>query len=104
MAELSVVARRLRQARLRAHLSQRELGVRAGIDPFAASARINQYERSKHTPDVGTAARLARVLGVPPPFLYAQDNALAAWILAFDQIRPAERRSIMRHLAGQRGA
>jgi transcriptional regulator with XRE-family HTH domain len=104
MAELSVVARRLRQARLRAGLSQRQLGIKAGIDPFAASARINQYERGKHTPDVGTAARLARVLAVPAPFLYAQENALAAWILAFDQVRAPVRRSIIRKVTDHRSA
>jgi transcriptional regulator with XRE-family HTH domain len=98
MAELSVVAKRLRQARLRAGLSQRQLGIKAGIDPFAASARINQYERGKHTPDVATAARLARVLAVPAPFLYAQDNALASWILAFDGVRPSVRRSLIRQV------
>jgi transcriptional regulator with XRE-family HTH domain len=104
MAELSVVARRLRQARLRAGLSQKQLGIKAGIDPFAASARINQYERGKHTPDVGTAARLARVLAVPAPYLYAQDNALASWILAFGEVRPAVRRSIIRKVTDNRSA
>jgi transcriptional regulator with XRE-family HTH domain len=71
---------------------------------FAASARINQYERGKHTPDVGTAARLARVLAVPAPFLHAQDNALAARILAFDEVRPSVRRSIIRKVTDQRSA
>jgi transcriptional regulator with XRE-family HTH domain len=104
MAELSVVAKRLREARLRAGLSQRQLGIKAGIDPFAASARINQYERGKHTPDVETAARLARVLAVPAPFLYAQDNALAAWILAFGAVRPSVRRSIIRQITDHRSA
>jgi transcriptional regulator with XRE-family HTH domain len=104
MAELSVVAKRLRQARLRVGLSQRQLGIKAGIDPLAASARINQYERGKHTPDVGTAARLARVLAVPAPFLYAQDNVLASWILAFDHVRPSVRRSIIRKVTDHRSA
>ena len=104
MAELSVVAKRLREARLRAGLSQRQLGIKAGIDPFAASARINQYERGKHTPDVGTAARLARVLAVPAPFLYAHDNTLAAWILAFGAVRPSVRRSIIRQATDRRSA
>ena len=96
MADVSVVAKRLRQARLRAGISQTQLGIRAGIDRFAASARINQYERGKHVPDVWTAARLARVLGVPAPYLYAQDNTLAAWILAFAEVSASVRRSIAR--------
>jgi transcriptional regulator with XRE-family HTH domain len=95
MGQISIVARRLRQARLRAGISQRELGIRAGIDLFAASARINQYERGKHVPDIWTAARLAKVLAVPSAFLYAQDNALAAWVLAFGQVSPARRKAIL---------
>ena len=96
MTGISVVAKRLKEARVRAGISQKQLGIRAGIDPFAASARINQYERGKHMPDVGTAARLCKVLGVPPPFLYAQDDMLATWILIFDKVSPSIRRALAR--------
>jgi transcriptional regulator with XRE-family HTH domain len=98
MAGMSVVARRLKEARMRAGISQKQLGIRAGIDPFAASARINQYERGKHVPDIGTAARLCKVLGVPAPYLYAQDDTLAAWILTFEKLSPSVRRSIVRKI------
>ena len=53
MEERSVVARRLKEARVRAGLSQKQLGIKAGIEEFSASPRINQYERGKHTPDYG---------------------------------------------------
>jgi transcriptional regulator with XRE-family HTH domain len=92
----SLVAQRLKEARLRAGISQKELGIRAGMDAFGASARINQYERAKHMPDVTTAARLCRVLAVPTPYLYAEDDALAAWILVFGRLSPAARRVIAR--------
>ncbi|MFA4578750.1 XRE family transcriptional regulator, partial [Xanthomonas perforans] len=36
-------ARRLQQARLHTGLSQKELGIRAGLDPYVASPRVNQY-------------------------------------------------------------
>jgi transcriptional regulator with XRE-family HTH domain len=100
MSRASVVAQRLKQARLRAGLSQKQLGIKAGIDQFAASARINQYERGKHVPDVWTAARLARVLEVPTPFLYAQDEGLAAWILIYEKLSASMRRSITRKAKG----
>ena len=77
MAELSPVAKRIKEARTRAGLSQKQLGIEAGIDAFSASPRINQYEKGKHTPDFATAARLANVLGVPTPFLYAVDDTFA---------------------------
>lgn len=94
MGNLSVVAKRLKQARERAGLSQKQLGIRAGIDEFSASPRINQYERGKHIPDLGTAERLCKVLNVPAPFLYARDDGLAEWILLFGQASPAARRKI----------
>jgi transcriptional regulator with XRE-family HTH domain len=74
---------RLRQLRELRGLSQKELGVLAGIDPSAASPRINQYERGKHAPNFAVAARLADVLGVPAAYLYAEDDALAKLILGF---------------------
>lgn len=84
----SVFAKRLREARAALDISQRELGIRAGIDEFVASARINQYERAKHEPDFATAERLADVLGVPTPYLYTRDDALAALILRLAKLSP----------------
>lgn len=96
MAGVNVVAKRLKQARLRFGISQRQLGIRAGMDHSSASARINQYERGKHVPDLGTAARLCRILEIPTPYLYAQDDALATWILLFGRVSPALRQSVLR--------
>lgn len=86
--ELSVYARRLKQARLRAGISQEKLGVLANINEFSASARVNQYERGKHMPDFNTAERLAKALNVPTPYLYAASDALVNWILTFEDTDP----------------
>ncbi|MBS0575065.1 MAG: helix-turn-helix transcriptional regulator [Proteobacteria bacterium] len=75
--------RRLKQARKAAALSQKQLGVLAGIDEFVASPRINRYEQGVHQPDFDTATRLAKVLRVPLAYLFAQDDRLAEMILAF---------------------
>jgi transcriptional regulator with XRE-family HTH domain len=72
------------------------LGIKAGLDPSVASPRINQYETGKHVPDIQTAQRLAQVLGVPAPYLYAEDDLLAAWILAYSHVTPAARKKITR--------
>jgi transcriptional regulator with XRE-family HTH domain len=93
---VSIVGDRLRQARERAGISQKQLGIKAGIDPGVASARINQYEKGKHLPHLATAKQLARVLGVPTPYLYADDDALAAWILAYARASAVTRKSIIR--------
>ena len=96
MRSVSVVGNRLREARERLGISQKKLGIKAGIDPSVASPRINQYETGKHVPDIQTAQRLAEVLRVPAPYLYAEDDQLAAWILAYTRATPAARRKITR--------
>ena len=67
------VPRRLKHARVQRELSQRSLGIAAGIDVASASARMNQYERGKHVPDYDTLCQLALVLDVPVPYFYAND-------------------------------
>ncbi|WP_419569809.1 helix-turn-helix domain-containing protein [Rheinheimera sp.] len=72
---------RLKQARLLKGLSQKQLGIQAGIDPFVASPRMNQYEKGVHTPDFKTVKALARVLNVPTAFLFCEEDDIAEMIL-----------------------
>lgn len=81
----------MKEARLRAGLSQEKLGVMAGIDEMSASARMNQYEREKHAPDWLTVERLAAVLDVPVAYFYAVDDDTAAMLLAFHALTPESR-------------
>lgn len=97
----SVLARRLKAARKEKGVSQKTLGILAGIDEFVASARINQYERGKHEPDYATAVRLATVLEVPVSFLYEQDDDLAALIQVCGTMSKAVLRSMIKGLAKQ---
>lgn len=69
--------RRLKQARLAKGLSQKGLGIAAGIDEFVASTRINRYENGIHQVDLDTAQRLADVLEIPAAYFYADDDTLA---------------------------
>ena len=103
MGEISPVAKRLKEARLRAGLSQKQLGIEAGIDAFSASPRINQYEKGKHTPDFATARRLAMVLGVPTPFLYAEDDIMAEGIISLGELPMRERRKVLVELQKRGG-
>lgn len=77
----SPVAKRLREARKNAGLSQKTLGELAGVDPNSASARLNQYETGKHSPDYGVLQRLAKVLNVPVEFFYTRDNDVAKLLI-----------------------
>lgn len=90
-----VWGRRLKEAREAIALSQRELGVRAGLDPSVASTRINRYELGIHKADYPTSQRLAAVLKVPVAFLYADDDDLAKVILKFGAMRKAQRTKIL---------
>ena len=94
----SPVGRRLKEARLLQGLSQKGLGIKAGIDQFSSSARINQYERDKHVPDYQTATRLADALEIPVTYLFTDDDDLAAIILKYSQVSKTKQRHIKKLL------
>lgn len=93
----SLFQRRLKEARVRRQLSQKELGVRAGLDPSVASTRINRYELGVHEPDIATIDRLAATLSVPTAYLFADDR-LARMILAFEQLSVAEKDRLLKEI------
>lgn len=95
---LLVLSRRLKEARERKGLSQKQLGVVAGLDQFVASTRINRYERGVHHPDPVTTQRLADALGVSVAYLFASDEQLARLILAFEALPPRTKARIVREL------
>lgn len=91
MDNTSVITKRLLEARMASGLSQKKLGIAAGIDEFSASPRINQYERGVHVPDYATVERLASVLNVPTPYFYTRDDELAKLILRYGQLDVSEK-------------
>lgn len=84
---LPVYSRRLREAREAYGISQKGLGIKAGLDEFVASTRINRYETGVHQPHLQTLQRLARALGLPVAYFYAESDELAALIAAFARQR-----------------
>ena len=97
-AKYPVFALRLAQARERSGLSQTQLGVLAGLDPSVASPRINQYERGKHEPQLKTAKRLAEVLGIPPAFLYTEDELLAELLLRWNDLTIRQKKDLLKQI------
>ncbi|MCE4372554.1 helix-turn-helix domain-containing protein [Xanthomonas hortorum] len=83
--QLPVYSRRLREARQVYGLSQRNLGIKAGLDDFVASTRINRYETGVHQPDLQTIQRLANALDVPVAYFYAEEDDLAQMILEYQR-------------------
>jgi len=89
------VSKRLREARTVAGLSQKLLGIAAGIDEFSASARMNQYETGKHTPDYSTLNSIAKVLKLPVAYFYAETDELAELIKLFYPLKKPDKTALL---------
>lgn len=91
---MSVLGKRMREARRAAGLSQEKLGVLAGIDEMSSSARMNQYERGKHEPDFSMVERLAQVLNVPECYFYCKDDDLASLLVHLHRVPPSRKAGV----------
>lgn len=95
VAASAVWQKRLKEARLARGLSQKQLGIEAGLDEFVASTRLNRYEVGVHAPDYQMSVRLAKVLEVPVAYLYCDSDELAKMLLAFHRAPKPARRQAM---------
>ena len=93
------LCRRLREARVLAQISQKGLGIEAGMDEFSASARMNHYELGRHTPDYSTLKRIATVLKLPVAYFYAESDELAEVIKIFNKLHKADQVAVLKTLA-----
>jgi len=87
----TVVGRRMRARREALGWSQEKVGVLIGIDESSSRARISRYELGVHEPAVATARLIAEALGVSLPYLYCEDDEVAALLEALHQLPPAQR-------------
>ena len=94
----AVLAKRLHELRRDLGVSQAELGIRMGIPPDVASTRVNRYEKGVHAPDLETLEAMARELGVPLPYLVAQDERLAGLIRSFAELSVADQDRVLKEL------
>lgn len=92
---LMPLPRRLKEARIRKGISQKKLGILAGIDEFSSSARVNQYEKGKHAPDFFMAKRFAEVLEVPTSYFYEEDDDVAAMLMLFFLLEKDEQTEVL---------
>ena len=77
MGKESPIPIRLKEARKAAKLTQKELGIRIGMDTSSASSRMNHYEKDRHTPDIGTLQRMADELNVPLNYFFCDTETSA---------------------------
>jgi transcriptional regulator with XRE-family HTH domain len=104
MGGISIIAKRLKEARERAgDLSQEQLGLQAGINPSTASERMNQYERGVHSPDLLILTRIGAVLHVPLAYFYCEDDQLADLIRKFSALGTEQRKQLIDFLDGRYG-
>ncbi|VEB95363.1 Helix-turn-helix [Cedecea lapagei] len=90
-----MLTHRLKEARIRAGLSQERLGILAGIDEATASPRMNQYERGTHAPDFSLACKFAEVLNVPACYFYTVDDELAELTLSWVKLSCADKEKLL---------
>ncbi len=76
-------------------ITQKDLGVRIGMDEGAASARMNQYEKGVHMPDVRTLKLLAKELGVPLNYFFCEDDSTAEIATAISKLSEEQRNQVL---------
>ncbi|NGZ14081.1 helix-turn-helix domain-containing protein [Vibrio aestuarianus] len=89
---------RLKEARKKAKLSQKMLGVRIGMDESSASPRMNQYEKGKHTPDVHTLKLIADELGVPLNYFFCEDEKSAKLATLIEKLSEQQKEQLIKHV------
>ena len=90
-----IFCQRLKAARVAKGLSQKSLGILAGIDEFVASTRINRYEKGVHQANIEIAQQLAAALDVPLAYFYMVDDDLAELTLGWAKLAAEEKTQIL---------
>lgn len=98
---MSVLAKRLKEARLRAGISQERLGLAAGLDEMSASTRMNRYEQGKRSPDLELVERIGQVLGLPAAYFFTADDDMAEMLALFYRLDTKSRLSLVESLRTQ---
>ncbi|MDK1313652.1 helix-turn-helix domain-containing protein [Pseudoalteromonas ardens] len=92
---------RLKEARTRANISQRDLGIRIGLEPGSASGRMNHYEKGRHTPDLQTLKRIAEELDVPLNYFFCESDVMAKLVLFFEQLSEKRKLELLQNLESE---
>ena len=95
---INPVPGRIKQARASKGISQKELGIRIGLDQSSASSRMNHYEKGRHTPDIPTLKRVADELGVPLPYFLCESEKTAELICLIENLKEADKDELIRKL------
>ncbi|QYJ93641.1 helix-turn-helix domain-containing protein [Shewanella spartinae] len=95
----SPLPQRLKRARKAMGISQKQLGILLGMEPGTASARMNHYEKGKHTPDYATLKAMADELGVPVAYFFCESESTAKLLCLLENMSEAERNALIEQLS-----
>ncbi|WP_315903075.1 helix-turn-helix domain-containing protein [Shewanella phaeophyticola] len=92
------IPERLKQARKKVGISQKELGVRVGMDESSASGRMNHYEKGRHVPDIQTLRKMADELKVPLNYFFCEDDQSAELAILIASLSDEDKKSLIASL------
>ncbi|MDC9499650.1 MULTISPECIES: helix-turn-helix domain-containing protein [unclassified Pseudoalteromonas] len=91
----SFFTERLKEARKRMKISQKELGIKMGMDPSSASGRMNHYETGRHMPDLATLKKLATELNVPVNYFFCESEESATLACLIEKLDDEGKRKLI---------
>lgn len=79
-------------------ISQKELGIKMGMDPSSASGRMNHYETGRHMPDLATLKKLATELNVPVNYFFCESEESATLACLIEKLDEEGKRKLIKLL------
>ncbi|SON49930.1 helix-turn-helix domain-containing protein [Vibrio tapetis] len=101
MQKNNPIPERLKAARKKACITQKDLGVKIGMEQSSASGRMNHYEKGRHVPDIGTLERMADELNVPLNYFFCKSDLSAELACAIDKMSDEEKAALLKSLASK---
>ncbi|MDW6017541.1 helix-turn-helix transcriptional regulator [Vibrio plantisponsor] len=95
---------RLKAARKKAKITQKDLGVKIGMEESSASGRMNHYEKGRHVPDIGTLTRMAEELGVPLNYFFCKDEVTAELVCLIDKLSNEDKENLLSMLENKKSS
>ncbi len=65
------------------------------MEESTASARMNQYEKAVHTPDVKTMKLIADELGVPLHYFFCEDEVSAELAVNLSKLSDSDKQRVL---------
>ncbi|PKG63527.1 MULTISPECIES: helix-turn-helix domain-containing protein [Pseudoalteromonas] len=86
---------RLKQARAKSGITQKQLGILIGMDENSASGRMNHYEKGRHIPDLATLKKIADELNVPLNYFFCEDDESARLAIEVSKLQNEQKKELM---------